>query len=435
MKNFLIISYSYPPSQAPAAQRPFYLAKYLDKSKFKIWIITPEFSDSSMGYSESIENIENIEIIYTKNINISYLRKLKNVKKTNNKSNKISLLNKIKQKIYSFVSSIVIPDKGIFWVPFAIVKAFKVIKKNNINIIFTTSPLFSNHIVGLFLKKFFNIYWVADFRDFHYIENYQHTSLIRRHFDKILEKSVMNYADKVIFISESMKEEYCKYYSNIKIKAYAVYNGFEIEHKLKGDRIPKEQPLTIFYAGSFYAGERSPFPLLKVLDQLIIDKKLSIENLKIKIAGNIEEDLFIEMQKYKCFKCIKFLGLISREKVLKEIRNSHLLWLIVGDTKKHYLGFPIKGYEYIAAQRSILAFVPENSESYHIISKYNLGFIMYNKTDTKYVNKNINIFTKILDKYNNRTLNNVKYFDKNILNLTKESQIKKIEKILETLVS
>ena len=34
-KNILIISYSYPPSNVPAAQRPYAVAKYLDKEKFE----------------------------------------------------------------------------------------------------------------------------------------------------------------------------------------------------------------------------------------------------------------------------------------------------------------------------------------------------------------------------------------------------------------
>jgi glycosyltransferase involved in cell wall biosynthesis len=431
MKKVLIISYSYPPSQAPAAQRPFYLAKYLNKEIWEVHVVTPKFSDSSMGHDKNIVNQENLIMHYTNNLNISSFRSLKSSSSSstfevNNKTKFMSLL---KTKIYKFISSITIPDKGAFWIPYGLKNSYNLIKKEKLDAIFTTSPLFSNHLIGLFLKKIFKVTWVVDFRDFHYVENYQNSKLLRRYLDKWMEKSVIKNADKVIFIAESMKNEYAKYYKELNHKGYAVYNGFELEKKFELDTLPFDKPLTIFYAGSFYAGERSPFPLLELLDKMIIEKKITIKELQIKIAGNIEEDLKNEMKKYDSFKAIKFLGIIQRSEVLSEIRKAHLLLLIVGDTKKHYMGFPIKGYEYIAAQRNILAFLPKESEAENIISSYNLGYILYNQKENT-SKKNIETIKQVINDYKNKKLNNPLKMADSILQLTKENQFKKIEKLL-----
>jgi len=433
--NVLIISYSYPPTQAPAAQRPFYLAKYINKEKWQVSVLTPKTSDSSMGYAKSVESIEDVQMIYTGNINISSLRRLKDIqKKDKQQTQKIYISRILKQKIYSFLSSVTIPDKGIVWVPFAIVKALKVVKHDNIQVIFTTSPLFSNHLVGLVLKKWLKVQWVADFRDFHYVENYEKTKLKRRHADRWLEKSVINSADKVLFIAESMKDEYCKHYPALKEKSYAVYNGFEPELELKIDTIPQKQHLTIFYAGSFYAGERSPSPLLLILDKLIEKGSIDTKDIQIRIAGNVEESIVQDMAQYKVFESVEFLGLIPRQQVLEEIRSSHLLWLIVGNTKKHYMGFPIKGYEYIAAQRKILAFVPSGSEADHIITKYNLGYVMSSKVDGEPLEKNITLFGQIIDKYKRSTLNEPLELNDDLLSLSKRAQFSKIEEIMESMI-
>lgn len=434
MKNVLLVSYSYPPSQAPAAQRPFYLAKYIDKSKWNVFVLTPKVSDSSMGHSDNIENIESVQIIYTGNINISSLRKLKDEKKVDKSAKKSSFVSVCKKKIYHFISSITIPDKGVIWVPFALFKAYKTVKQNKIDIVFTTSPLFSNHIVGMVLKKLLKVKWVADFRDFHYIENYEKTSLLRRHLDRWLERKVIHLADKVLFIAESMKDEYTINYEELTNKGYAVYNGFELEKNLKVETIDKDTPLTIFYAGSFYSGERSPFPLLKSLDKLIDGGKISIDQIKIKIAGNIDQKLIVEMRKYKVFKSIEFLGLISRKQVLNEIRIAHLLWLIVGSAKNHYMGFPIKGYEYIDAQRNILAFVPRGSEADHIISTYNLGFVLPNNQSDESSKNNVAIIQNIIEQYQRGNLNKPLELQGDILSLSKKSQFKKIEDIFNLLV-
>jgi hypothetical protein len=93
------------------------------------------------------------------------------------------------------------------------------------------------------------------------------------------------------------------------------------------------------------------------------------------------------------------------------------------------MGFPIKGYEYIAAQRNILAFVPKDSESDRIISDYKLGYVI--NSDSKHKE----IFQKIIQDYKDKNLNHPLNFNGNLLSLTKELQSKKIEEIFNTLIS
>ena len=97
------------------------------------------------------------------------------------------------------------------------------------------------------------------------------------------------------------------------------------------------------------------------------------------------------------------------------------------------MGFPIKGYEYIAAQRNILAFVPKDSESDNIISDYKLGYTINN--NVKEDSKHKKVFYKIIQDYKELRLNSPLDFDNNLLSLTKELQSKKIEEILNTLIS
>ncbi|MEJ2628853.1 MAG: hypothetical protein P8078_09880, partial [bacterium] len=58
-----------------------------------------------------------------------------------------------------------IPDARVGWNGFAYRKAKDIIKKYKIDTIITTSPPHSTQLIGLKLKKKFNIPWIADFRD------------------------------------------------------------------------------------------------------------------------------------------------------------------------------------------------------------------------------------------------------------------------------
>ena len=51
-KKILIISYSYPPSNVPATQRPYAVAKYLNKDEFDVSVITCGNADVSWGVNE-----------------------------------------------------------------------------------------------------------------------------------------------------------------------------------------------------------------------------------------------------------------------------------------------------------------------------------------------------------------------------------------------
>jgi len=56
MKNVLIISYIYPTYNLPAARRHYSWAKYLDKTKYKVTVLTCSNPDSSLSKDSSMNN-------------------------------------------------------------------------------------------------------------------------------------------------------------------------------------------------------------------------------------------------------------------------------------------------------------------------------------------------------------------------------------------
>ena len=145
-----------------------------------------------------------------------------------------------------------------------------------------------------------------------------------------------------------MQDIYSKYYTKLNSKFSVVYNGFDMSD-FKDLDIAKTQnnKLTLFYAGSFYRGVRSPIPLLKIVDKLIEKEKITTNEIEIRIAGNFENELIDEIKNYNSYACINFIGKIPRAKVLTHLVSADLLWLIVGEKSTHYTGVPIKFFEYL----------------------------------------------------------------------------------------
>lgn len=396
-KKVLIISYSYPPSNVPAAQRPYAVAKYLNKDEFDVTVITCGNRDTFYGVNHGFNpELPNVNLIKVNSLMVGGASSLRKSSTTPKKS----LKNRFRATLFQLLSSMVVPDKAIFWYPKVrqyLLKNKHLIKESDI--VFTTSPSFSNHLIGKFVKsKNQNILWVSEFRDFHFIETSSRPKNLKQLINKKLEYLVLKRSDEVSFISNAMRAKYKKHFPKYVDKFNVIYNGFDMSD-FKNLNIAKAQnkKLTIFYAGSFYRGVRSPTPLLKIVNKLIENGKIKSNEIEIRIAGNIENELIEEIKKYKSYACINFIGKIPRSKVLENIVSADLLWLIVGEKATHYTGLPIKFFEYLGARRPIINFAPNISEPTKIIEENNLG---WNFDTTNFNLKNsIEIFKKIIKKY------------------------------------
>ncbi|MGJ8665817.1 MAG: glycosyltransferase [Patiriisocius sp.] len=374
-KNVLIVSYTYPPSNAPAAQRPYAIAKFLDKQKFNVTVLTCGNADSSMGFDASFNpELPDVTLIKVATL---FGNKTADLRKHKTVAANASLKTKIKSKIFNLGTSMLVPDKAIFWLPN--VKRF--LKFNNsiitdTDIVFTTSPMFTNHLIGRYInRRNKDIIWAADFRDFHFLENISYLKGIKRYLNKRLEENILRNATIVLFISNAMKDIYATHYQDLNPKMKVLYNGFDLEDFKDLNISPvKNNKLTIFYAGSFYGGVRSPVPLFNLLDTVFLRGILEVKDVEVVIAGTLEETLEEELRGYTSYKCLNFIGRVPRSEVLSRLTTSTLLWLIVGEKVTHYTGVPIKFYEYMAARRPVINFAPHKSEPTKIISENNLGW-------------------------------------------------------------
>lgn len=411
MKKILIVSYSFPPDNAPAAQRPYFMAKYLLTLGYEVLVLTAQNSNSSMGKS-NWANVDGFKIINADAIKIPFVSNRKNT--VNLKEGKAAKPNKIKATVSKGIKNILeetlIPDKGLVWYSKAYKKAKEICEEQNVDFVFSTSPSMINHLIAYKLKKKFNkLKWIVDVRDYYYIEAREKEGYIfRPYFDKNIEKKVLKKSDLSVFISESMKEEYQKRYPFLENKSAVIYNGVDKSefNSLNTNLEKAKDKLTIFYAGSFYAGVRSPLPLLAALDYLLEKNKIDFSKVELKIAGTLDDFTFSKMKKYKSFKTVNYIGKITRKEVLEELTKAHLLWLIIGDSIAHYTGFPVKGFEYIGAKTPILVFTPENSEPQRIIEELNCGKRLSNNLNETEIINNALILEEYYTSFIDGKLNN-----------------------------
>ena len=384
--KILIVSYSYPPDNTPAAQRPYFIAKYLSLMGHEVSVLTTGASNSSLGKSNWAKSLPNVKILDTAkakaaapSVAAAPAPSVSADKKPGN-----SLKSKWIRKIAQFV---LFPDKGILW--FRELWGFDYNKIDKPDVVISTSPLFTNHLVAKKVVKKFNCKWIADIRDFHYtntekegaggFKNAMHAKVERELFQK---------ADHLTFVTKTMMSVYCAKYPFATQKSSVIYNGFEPGEYPSAENKLSSEKMKIFYAGSFYDGLRDPAPLLAALDILVQKKLIDLSKVQIEIAGNIPDIIVQRINQYRSASCVNYLGLVERKVAIDKMNNSHLLWLIIANLKSHYMTFPLKGFEYIGSRRHIALFAPPEAEGKIIIEQLGVGTFFNLDTDDSTNNEN-----------------------------------------------
>ena len=197
MKKVLIITYYWPPSGGPGVQRVLKFCKYLPKYGWQPVILTVKDGEyparDETLLSESIDMETHLSDAFSFYSIFNWI--------TGNNSIPTHQLSKSKDdtlftKFARWIRyNLVIPDGRIGWYSGAVKKGKELLDSQKFDLIFSSGPPHSVHLIGRKLAKVSHVKWVADFRDpwtdrFYYLENPRNS--LTTWIDGLLEKKVLN---------------------------------------------------------------------------------------------------------------------------------------------------------------------------------------------------------------------------------------------------
>jgi len=414
MKKILIITYYWPPAGGSGVQRWLKFTKYLPKYNWQPIIYTPENPYFEVQDVALLNDIPAEAEIWKTPIWEPYALKDKLFGKGSESQSAGVITNKksLKNKVLNWVrGNVFIPDPKIYWVKPSIKILLKKIKKEGIEHIITTGPPHSMHLIGLGLKKAMpNLKWIADFRDpwseMDLLDEFHlSSSSTKKHKD--LEKEVLQTADVALTVSETWVEDLKRLGGD---RVELITNGYDAaDFELKSKTNDK---FIIGYYG-LLNHLRNPKNLWKSLADLCDENSDFNDKLEIHLSGNIDGEVLAEIEYYLQLKeKVKQLGYISHAQVLHQYNEADLLLLLLFNSKSGVGNYPGKIFEYFAAQKPILAFGPEGSDTQSLINETKSGlFFNYDAEDIK--NEILNIFnsknefkTEGLEKFSREKLAN-----------------------------
>jgi len=424
-KKVLIISYYWPPAGGPGVQRWMKFVKYLPEYNIKPILYVPENPNYPIyDYSLNDEVSEKLEIIknpITEISNIISNSKSLNLIRSGNIPN--TKEQSLFQRLLFFIrGNLFIPDMKILWKNKSIDFIENYLSKTKIDVVITTGPPHSLHLIGYELKKRLNIKWISDFRDpwvnLNYLNRFHLLPSVKRRHKKLRDKVLIN-SNSVIVTSEKLK----KLYKEIAPNIFKITNGYDYEYST----VNIDSKFSISHIGSLYP-ERNPKYLWDIIDEICINNEEFRSNLQINFIGNTSEKIIKYLSNKTFNSCIKFFDYVDYKRAIEFMCSSQILLMVeVNDNDSSY-AIPGKLFDYLNSKRPIIAIGPDNSEVNQILYDTNAGkFFNYNES--------INLKLHIENLYNQYEMGSISYDAKNISIYRRKNLTEELSKIINKVSS
>ena len=419
MKKVLIITYYWSPSGGAGVQRWLKFAKYLPQYGWEPIIYTPENPEyPSIDNSFEKDIPSGIQVLKTsiwEPYNI-----YRNLTGKKHQAINAGFISENKRQGWKDKLSIwirgnfLIPDPRRFWIKPSVQYLTDYLQKNPVDVIITTGPPHSMHMIGIGLKKNFPaLPWLADFRDpWTNIDFYKELNLtvLADTIHHRLEKKIVQSADQVLVVSDEMKQEYELLKPK---KIHVISNGYDEEDNQKAI-VQLDDKFTISHIGTLNAA-RNPKTIWKVLSELCIEKPEFKNDLIIQLIGKIDFSVLEDIRSYVLQDQLLKIDYLSHSEAIAKQRSSQVLLLLInnsGNAKGILTG---KFYEYLAAKRPILGVGPTDGEASTVLKETGGGVMVdfQDEAATKksilnyyiqYKSNSLNVHTVSVERYSRRSL-------------------------------
>ena len=392
MKKFLLITYYWPPCGGVSVQRWLKLTKYFPMFDWLPTVITTENGDYPYIDKSLLKKISpEVRVIRTKTPTFKQLFNylLGKEEKIPYGSLQISENDSfLKKMIFLIRTQFVIPDARVIWNQYAIKAAEKTIMSGMYEVVITTGPPHSTHLIGLKLKKKYGIKWIADFRDpwtkIYYLES-EKRNIIIKYFDKLMEKRVIAKADAVVTVSENVANVLSNRDKMI------IPNAFDPDDYYDKNYIRSEKFRIKFVGALTDSRKKEVLRTLFWFDDYA--EKNGVTNIEFSFIGAFEKNPTDIQKKLPHIK-IRNLPFVKHEKVIEECINSETLLLVINISANNKGILTYKLFEYIGSKTYILGIGPDDSDVQKILNQLNAGTLLHYNSKDKFLEIFDNLYQK-----------------------------------------
>ena len=377
MKRVLIITYYWPPKGGAGVQRWLKFSKYLGGFGWRPVIYTPEGGEvRNIDASLEKEVPDYVEVVRRpiwEPFNL-YRRLVGKNRRDRIDGIRVSEAQKLgfKEELSIWIrGNCFVPDSRVFWIRPSVSFLLGKLEKLAVDVVVSSGPPHSMHLIGLGLKRTTNIPWVADFRDpWTNIDFYEHLKLGSwadgRH--RRLEKKVLRTADRVVTVSWN----WAKALQRIGGRPVNVIpNGYDSEDFRDANR-KRYDGFVMSYVGELNR-DRNIATLWAAIKQVCLIRKDFCEKLRIRLVGSVDGSVMTSVREHGLESKVELVEYVPHEEAVRELQKAHLLILLINNTKNAMGIIPGKLFEYMASGSPILCIGHRNSDCARVIQETGVG--------------------------------------------------------------
>lgn len=386
MKRVLIISYYWPPTGGSGVQRWVKFAKYLPSEGWQPVIYTPE-NPEQLAVDESLaaEVPEAAEVVKTRIIEPYELYKKLLRRSGHSKEavevNPVNAQNKsLLQKAAMWVrGNLFRPDPRCLWIGPSVRFLKKYLSEHPVDLIVSTGPPQSMHMIGLRLSRETGLPWIADFRDpwtkIFYFKHLAMTPATER-WHKKMEKMVLDEASAVVAVSPLVQQEF---QAMTDTPVELITNGFD-ECDFSSEPCTEayggaSQEFTITHTGLF-AADGNPTVLWDVLAEKCHADEAFRKLLRIKLIGKTDDPILKALKDRGLESSLINMGYQTHSVAVDQQRQASVLILPLRKEPEYRAVLPGKLFEYLASQRPILGIGQPDGAMAMIVNETGTGTVI-----------------------------------------------------------
>jgi len=260
-----------------------------------------------------------------------------------------------------YLSWMALPDRWVSWVFFGFFSGVRFIKRYKPNVIVSSYPHASAHLLALLLHKVTKVPWVADFRDpmLYFNEDIQG---VRYKIYQWLEAQTIKHCHCAVFTTPSAISQYAKvkFPDYPESKWHLIENGFDeavfLDAELLLQKVAKHEgnKITLLHAGVLYPDERDPCCFFQAVANLLSSGVIKTGALQIilRAPGN-ELSYQIAINELGLQDIILIKPQLNYIEALAEMLSVDGLLVFQGANCN--VQVPAKVYEYFRAKKPIFA--------------------------------------------------------------------------------